>query len=1139
MTELDPDSTSLIYAGIGSRQTPRDVLDDMTTMSSWLARTGWHLASGGAHGADTAFANGAPSSQRTIYTPWTDYNGLTGPDCITPDRAQLEACMTLAGRLHPTWDRCSQGARRLHGRNAAILLGTSLDRPVNAVVAWTPGGAIKGGTGMGLRIAAEYDIPVLNLGSISPREACEQLQAIREAHQQASIDRTAAHIDTQAGLAASEAQNLRFTQGDIFEQPAEAIVNPVNCVGVMGRGLALEFKNRYPDAFAAYRDACADNRLQPGRVFLYETGQERPRWIVHFPTKRHWRDRSLISDIEAGLRDLAKTIDRHKIKSIAIPPIGSGLGGLDWQTVRPLLAAHLAATPATVSVLEPGPLSRSRTVGQQTTGDAETHSALAEKNATTKTRREAASLDAGRSPAAKARAPRIFNLKHHPDAVKNGAIRIDRQTEWGNPFRIGEHGSREEVIALYTKHLWKRISSGAIPLTALAELNGKDLACWCSPPAQACHGQVLARAATWAASRLAVKAAEAVPSAQIDPSADHEKQARTTAHDTQAARANHVDASSKTYAKADACPFRFTRDTWGLFSNFAPLPAAIAAGPRSFATSEHLYQAAKFGESPDSQRRIAYASTAREAAGLGRRLQDGLDPDWNDQRIDVMRWVIRMKREANPAAIDALLERTGERPIVEVSSRDRFWGANPAGDTYQGANVLGRLWMELRQQMREADPAVQAAAWAPSIRVGELADPSLIPSHRQTAEPSRAPALSASSEPSSAPTQTHDPAGLKASESLPYFLQTFMDNHEAHNQQAHAANIDRVLLPGFEQHAEAALELADHANSDDIPQHVRSSLSIVLKDRERYDHAIVATDDICKRLDASVERHHHLEHLARIEDVEISKVESYNQWLSDARKLSTLGDNIIQQLKAYDCGFTPDKWQEFSKGLFALDTAIGENTFFLRHSQLYLEPLPHSPSGSEETLQAHALYRQVRDAWHEHIAIGEKDDPHPYEDAPSRIVNAMHDLSQNTHLPDRAQRAISSLHNDCTSYRNSCSEVETYLQDTQRSLDSNRGFAKAIQKLNPQKVRAEDIEGYGEWQDQAAKLVHTGEEMMSKDSATSVLYLKHNPDLENKLKTNIGSLKNTLEDALPSRTQEFAQHQQVDQHRSISRGMRM
>ena len=146
---------------------------------------------------------------------------------------------------------------------------------------------------------------------------------------------------------------IHFTLGDIFAQPTEAIVNPVNCVGVMGRGLALQFKRRYPDAFRAYRRACEASRLRPGRMFMFDTGGARPRWIVHFPTKRHWSDRSAIGDIEAGLRDLAATITRHGILSIAIPPLGCGLGGLDWCAVRPLVTACLAGTPATVIVLEP------------------------------------------------------------------------------------------------------------------------------------------------------------------------------------------------------------------------------------------------------------------------------------------------------------------------------------------------------------------------------------------------------------------------------------------------------------------------------------------------------------------------------------------------------------------------------------------------------------------------------------------------------------------------------------------------------------------------------------------------------------------------------------------------------------------
>ena len=148
---------------------------------------------------------------------------------------------------------------------------------------------------------------------------------------------------------------IHFTHGDIFAQPAEAIVNPVNCVGVMGRGLALQFKRRHPDAFLAYRRACAERRLRPGRMFMFDTGRDRPRWIVHFPTKRHWRDRSAIEDIEAGLRGLAATLARHGIRSVAIPPVGCGLGGLDWRAVRPLITACLGDMPGTVIVLEPAP----------------------------------------------------------------------------------------------------------------------------------------------------------------------------------------------------------------------------------------------------------------------------------------------------------------------------------------------------------------------------------------------------------------------------------------------------------------------------------------------------------------------------------------------------------------------------------------------------------------------------------------------------------------------------------------------------------------------------------------------------------------------------------------------------------------
>ena len=146
----------------------------------------------------------------------------------------------------------------------------------------------------------------------------------------------------------------------------------------------------------------------------------------------------------------------------------------------------------------------------------------------------------------------------------------------------------------------------------------------------------------------------------------------------------------------------------------------IAAGPWTFSTAEHVYQAAKFGGAPDVQQRIANAPTAREAAAIGRTPMTGLDPRWTAQRVNVMRWVLRMKREANAAAVDAVLADTGERAIVEISTRDAWWGAKPTGDSYRGENVLGRLWMELRQHLRDDHSAARSAEWIGRISVGRL-----------------------------------------------------------------------------------------------------------------------------------------------------------------------------------------------------------------------------------------------------------------------------------------------------------------------------------------------------------------------------------------------------------------------------------
>ena len=134
-----------------------------------------------------------------------------------------------------------------------------------------------------------------------------------------------------------------------------ALVNTVNCVGVMGKGIALQFKKTFPENFKAYEAACRRKEVKPGRMFVFETGQMfNPRYIINFPTKRHWRDKSRYEDIESGLKDLIREVSERKIRSIAVPPLGSGLGGLQWSRVKVMIEAAFEEMPdVRVKLYEP------------------------------------------------------------------------------------------------------------------------------------------------------------------------------------------------------------------------------------------------------------------------------------------------------------------------------------------------------------------------------------------------------------------------------------------------------------------------------------------------------------------------------------------------------------------------------------------------------------------------------------------------------------------------------------------------------------------------------------------------------------------------------------------------------------------
>lgn len=135
---------------------------------------------------------------------------------------------------------------------------------------------------------------------------------------------------------------ISYTNGDILQSPAQVITNPVNCVGAMGKGLAEQFKNRYPEMYKDYRARCAQGAVKPGQPYLFENDEVQ---VLNFPTKRDWREPSRLEDIDAGLAYLAQHYKEMGIYTLALPALGCGLGSLDWNDVEPLIERHLGSLP--------------------------------------------------------------------------------------------------------------------------------------------------------------------------------------------------------------------------------------------------------------------------------------------------------------------------------------------------------------------------------------------------------------------------------------------------------------------------------------------------------------------------------------------------------------------------------------------------------------------------------------------------------------------------------------------------------------------------------------------------------------------------------------------------------------------------
>jgi O-acetyl-ADP-ribose deacetylase (regulator of RNase III)/HPt (histidine-containing phosphotransfer) domain-containing protein len=147
---------------------------------------------------------------------------------------------------------------------------------------------------------------------------------------------------------------ITAAEGNLLQAPVDALINTVNTEGVMGKGIALQFKEAFDLNYRLYRQACKEQRVQVGEMFVTETHElVGPRFIINFPTKRHWKEKSRIEYITDGLEDLKRVIAEHGITSVAMPPLGCGNGGLDWQQVRPLIVQAMAEVAVPIQLYEP------------------------------------------------------------------------------------------------------------------------------------------------------------------------------------------------------------------------------------------------------------------------------------------------------------------------------------------------------------------------------------------------------------------------------------------------------------------------------------------------------------------------------------------------------------------------------------------------------------------------------------------------------------------------------------------------------------------------------------------------------------------------------------------------------------------
>ncbi len=273
-------------------------------------------------------------------------------------------------------------------------------------------------------------------------------------------------------------------------------------------------------------------------------------------------------------------------------------------------------------------------------------------------------------------------------------------------------------------------------------------------------------------------------------------------------------------------------------------------------------------------------------------------------------------------------------------------------------------------------------------------------------------------------------------------------------------------------------------------------------------------------------------------------LDSYDDWITGARELSQLGQDMIAEHDVYDSAFKPHTWASLNEKLFELDTAIGEESLHLRNKDLYLPPISYDPSISTEDQQAHAAYRALRESWHDHVDEANHQYFYPYDyDNNTKLMNRVDKLIDAGQLPHHSQQALRILHDDYVGYNNARQDIQTHLYDTDHAIEKSNSFLNTLEKLDRLDVTVDDIDGYKTWRDTSHKLVQSAEDFTEMGDVYCDRYLKENPEMQTHLQTGKDMLLNAIEQFAPSDTKRTmdvaAQHEQLELHQSRGHSIKM